>query len=194
MAKLTFGAFLRDQHTSAPSWLGFEAAKHFVFQQPGRLILACRNEEKGAAAVTRIKEETNFENVEVWSLDLANFSSVASFANRFEKEGGRLGVLVANAAVSPSTCRRTPDGWEESLQVNDLSTALLCLRLIPPLEETAKKFGAKPRIVIVTTEMHYWATVDDQVYSTPSVWQTRNSDEYCTPSLMGARYPLTKRI
>ena len=61
-----------------------------------------------------IKEESSFENVEAWSLDLANFSSVTSFADRFEKEGVRLDILVANAAVSPSTCRRTPDGWEET--------------------------------------------------------------------------------
>ena len=67
------------------------------------------------------------------------------------------------------------------LQVNDLSTALLSLRLIPSLVETAKKFGTKPRVAIVTSEMHYWATMDDKVYSSPSVWQTLNSDEYCTP-------------
>ena len=151
MAKLSLGGFLHDQRTPVPpvvhadikgqtivvtganAGLGFEAAKHFALQKPGRLILACRSEEKGTAAVARkppmlfylpfrltdvrllgIKEETSLENVEMWPLDLAKFSSVTSFADRFEKDGGRLDVLVANAAVSPSTCRRTPDGWEES--------------------------------------------------------------------------------
>lgn len=32
--------------------LGFEAAKHFARMNPGKLILACRSQEKGEAALT----------------------------------------------------------------------------------------------------------------------------------------------
>jgi NAD(P)-dependent dehydrogenase (short-subunit alcohol dehydrogenase family) len=35
----------------ANTGLGFEATKHFARMNPGRLILACRNKEKGTAAV-----------------------------------------------------------------------------------------------------------------------------------------------
>jgi glutamyl-tRNA reductase len=35
----------------ANTGIGFEAAKHFAQMNPGKLILACRNEEKGKAAV-----------------------------------------------------------------------------------------------------------------------------------------------
>jgi len=31
--------------------IGFEASKHFARMQPARLILACRNESKGKAAI-----------------------------------------------------------------------------------------------------------------------------------------------
>ena len=34
----------------ANTGLGFEATKHFARMNPGRLILACRNKEKGVAA------------------------------------------------------------------------------------------------------------------------------------------------
>lgn len=62
-------AFLKDQFTHVPpvitadlsgktvvvtganAGLGFQAAKHFAKMKPGRLILGCRNEEKGKAAV-----------------------------------------------------------------------------------------------------------------------------------------------
>lgn len=37
--------------TGANTGLGFEAAKHFARMNAGRLILACRSEAKGKAAV-----------------------------------------------------------------------------------------------------------------------------------------------
>lgn len=36
----------------ANTGLGFEAAKHFARMNPGRLIIACRNESKGRIAVS----------------------------------------------------------------------------------------------------------------------------------------------
>lgn len=44
--------------------------------------------------LSEVKKETGNSNVETWLLDLASFVSVKAFANRFEKEGGRLDVLV----------------------------------------------------------------------------------------------------
>jgi NAD(P)-dependent dehydrogenase (short-subunit alcohol dehydrogenase family) len=38
--------------TGANTGLGFEAAKHFARMNPARLILACRNETKGNAAIS----------------------------------------------------------------------------------------------------------------------------------------------
>ena len=61
-----------------------------------------------------LKQETGFKAVELWILDLARFSSVTEFADRFEKDGGRLDILVANAAVAPVEYRGTVDGYEES--------------------------------------------------------------------------------
>lgn len=37
--------------TGSNGGLGFEAAKHFASMNPERLILACRNEDKGKKAV-----------------------------------------------------------------------------------------------------------------------------------------------
>lgn len=38
--------------------LGFEAAKHFASMNPKRLVLGCRNQEKGQAAVQGKSEHT----------------------------------------------------------------------------------------------------------------------------------------
>lgn len=68
----TFLDFLRDQWASTPpvvtanlaektvvvtganTGLGFEASKHFARMNPGKLILACRNQQKGEAALIRM--------------------------------------------------------------------------------------------------------------------------------------------
>ncbi|KAJ3510347.1 hypothetical protein NMY22_g16004 [Coprinellus aureogranulatus] len=161
----------------------------------GRLILACRNESKGKAAVEKLKAETGFNAVELWLLDLSKFSSVSAFAERFEKDGGRLDILVANAAVATDKFKETADGWEESLQVNDLSTALLCLRLAPRLVDTAKKYpGSRPRIVVVSSEVHYWVDIPEKVYESPAPFQLLSNKEYCTPKEMGNRYMVTKLL
>ncbi|TEB37324.1 NAD(P)-binding protein [Coprinellus micaceus] len=181
--------------TGANTGLGFEAAKHFARMNPARLILACRNETKGNAAISKLKQETGFKAVELWLLDLAKFSSVTEFADRFEKDGGRLDILVANAAVAATEYRETVDGYEESLQVNNISTSLLCLRLAPRLVETAKQHpGNRPRIVVVSSEVHYWRTIPESVYNTHSPFQTLGSQEFCTQKEMGDRYVITKLL
>jgi NAD(P)-dependent dehydrogenase (short-subunit alcohol dehydrogenase family) len=49
----------------------------------------------------------------VWQLDLASFASVKAFAERFEREGGgRLDLLLLNAAVELPVFEQTKDGWE----------------------------------------------------------------------------------
>lgn len=63
--------------------------------------------------IVEIHKETGCEVVEAWVLDLADFSSIKAFVARFEEEGGgRLDVLLENAAVSLPDLSFTKDGWE----------------------------------------------------------------------------------
>ena len=64
--------------------LGLEGARHLARYNPKKLIVACRNLEKGEDAVKSINETTNVAEgvVEAWQLDLASFESVKSFAKR----------------------------------------------------------------------------------------------------------------
>ena len=95
--------------------LGFEAVKHFAKMNPDRIILGCRSKERGEAAATseinpqlsynftykELKAETGYESAEVWIIDLAQISSVVDFAQRFEKDGGRIDILLLNAGIEP---------------------------------------------------------------------------------------------
>ncbi|KAJ7483178.1 hypothetical protein FB451DRAFT_1338105 [Mycena latifolia] len=175
----------------ANTGLGFEATKHFASMNPGRLILACRNQSKGEAA---IETETGYSKAELWIIDLADFASVKHFADKFEQDGGRLDILVENAGVATWAYETTKDGWETSLQVNDISTPLLALRLLPVMVRTAKQHDTLPRIVVVSSEVHHWTTLTKSLCESTEILKTVSSKEYCTPAALEDRYLLTKLL
>ncbi|KIM44799.1 hypothetical protein M413DRAFT_442764 [Hebeloma cylindrosporum] len=184
--------------TGANSGIGFEAAKHFARMNPEKLILACQSRERGEAALKSLSEDTGCRTAELWILNLADFASVKSFADRFDKEGGRLDILVENAAVIPSkTLSLTPDGWESTFQVNNLSNSLLGLRLLPHMIETWKTYNTTPRIVVVSSEVHSWSHLDSEkkVLDAPNPFQVfGRSEEYITPAVLKVRYQDTKLL
>ncbi|KAK7012897.1 hypothetical protein R3P38DRAFT_1532088 [Favolaschia claudopus] len=210
--KLSFFTFIRGQFAKQPpvvkgdlagktvivlganTGLGFEASKHFARMNPGRLILACRNQSKGHAALDRLKSATGYGKAELWLIDLADFESVKKFADKFERDGGRLDILVENAALSTSKYEATKDGWEVSLQVSNLSTPLLAFLLLPAMIKTAEQHATVPRLVVVASEVHYWATLEKKILENPDMLKTMASAKYCTEKIMSSRYLLTKLL
>ncbi|KAJ6619526.1 short-chain dehydrogenase [Mycena sp. CBHHK59/15] len=199
MGHLTFFGFIKSQYSKqypvekvdltgktiivvgANAGLGFEAAKHFATMGPGRLILACRSQSKGQAALEQLKADTACTTAELWIIDLADFASVQSFANKFNQDGGRLDILVENAAVILPQYERSKDGWETCLQVNCLSPSLLALLLFPSMVGTAQQHSTVPRIVVVASEVHYFTSIEKRVVETSDILGTLGSAEYCTP-------------
>ncbi|KAJ7474896.1 hypothetical protein FB451DRAFT_277908 [Mycena latifolia] len=179
----------------ANTGIGFEAATHFAKMNAGRLILACRSQAKGQAAVDKLKATTGYQRAELWLIDLADFASVRNFADKFERDGGRLDILVENAAVGKSGYEPTKDGWDISLQVNDLSTSLLALLLLPRMLDTARTHATLPRIVVVSSGVHYWVELDKHLREDPAMLKTLGGTEHCSvPKNMEGRYPLTKLL
>ncbi|KAF5372619.1 hypothetical protein D9758_005246 [Tetrapyrgos nigripes] len=179
--------------TGANVGLGLEAAKHFATMNPERLIVACRNEIKGGEAA-RGKNASNFNRVEVWTMDQGNFSTVKAFADRAEKELDRIDYLVLNAAVATYQYNATVDGWETQVQVNHLAPTLLALLLLPKMFDTAKRYGTSPRLVSVSTNAHYTVTIDKEVLDAPSSLKMYSSEQYSTPKVMENRYQSSKLV
>ena len=52
--------------------------------------------------------------------------------------------------------------------INNLCSSLLALRLLPIMLRTAKSHYTSPRIVVVSSEVHYWAKLDKDVIDSPN--------------------------
>ncbi|KAH9177633.1 hypothetical protein EDB89DRAFT_2218277 [Lactarius sanguifluus] len=175
--------------------LGFEAAKHFASMNPKRLVLGCRSQEKGQAAVQAI-QAIGFKNAELALVDLSRFASVSAFADAFIRDGSQIDILVYNAGVASPNYVSTSDDWEEMIQVNHLSAVLLTILLLPCLLKAASSGSSpNPRVVVVSSDVHYWASLSKEMAENDDgVLQKLSSKDYCTPKVIGDRYPLSKLL
>ena len=172
--------------TGANVGLAFEAAKHLVRLNSAKVILACRNLSKGEAAKKAIEVETGKTGVvEVWSLDLSSYESVKAFARKAETLP-RIDALVESAGIFTETYERTEDN-ESTVTTNVVSTFLLALLMLPKLRETAEKYSISPRLVIVTSELHFVASFPER--TAPNIFDALNDPN---TKNMKARYPVSK--
>jgi NAD(P)-dependent dehydrogenase (short-subunit alcohol dehydrogenase family) len=127
--------------TGANSGLGAATAR--VLAECGaRVVLACRNVEKGAAAAATMSGD-----VSVRQLDLADLASVRAFAENTE----RFDVLVNNAGVMAVPLRRTADGFESQIGTNFLGHFALTVQLLPVIAD---------RVVTVSSNAHRWGRIN----------------------------------
>ncbi|KAM0248461.1 hypothetical protein ACHAP5_003406 [Fusarium lateritium] len=140
--------------TGSNCGIGLEAARHFTRLNAAKVILACRNLEKGEQAKKDIEETTGRYNVaEVWQLNLASHDSVREFAARVDTLV-RVDALINNAGLLTFN-REIIEGHESMLTVNVISTALFTLLVLPALRRTATRFNIVPHIVLVSSDAAY---------------------------------------
>jgi NAD(P)-dependent dehydrogenase (short-subunit alcohol dehydrogenase family) len=140
--------------TGANTGLGFQDARAMA-AKGARVILACRNQEKGKAAVEKILAENPSAAVEIASLDLSSLESVRVFAEKFLAENDRLDLLINNAGVMMPPQGKTADGFELQFGTNHLGHFALTGLLLPLLTKTDGS-----RIVNVASMAHKFGTMD----------------------------------
>jgi NAD(P)-dependent dehydrogenase (short-subunit alcohol dehydrogenase family) len=133
--------------TGANTGIGFEAAKVFA-KKGGRVLLGCRNVEKGRDALDRIADAHPGAEVVLVRIDLSNLASVRAAADVVAREP-RLDVLVNNAGVMWNPKTITSDGFESQFGINHLGHFALTGLLLPLLEATPNS-----RIVTVSSGGH----------------------------------------
>ena len=121
--------------TGANSGIGYEAARGLALRG-AHVVLACRNEDKVAAALDALRAAVPDARAEVRRLDLASLDSVRAFADGYGLD--RLDVLVNNAGVMAIPRRETADGFEMQFGTNVLGHYALTGRLLPRLLATPR--------------------------------------------------------
>lgn len=136
--------------TGANSGLGLQTVIGLA-QRGASVVLACRDEERGLAALRCARNATGGE-LELRLVDLADLSSVGAFAGAWT---GPLDLLVNNAGVMATPLKRTADGFEQQLGINHLGHFALTGLLLEALRRSAS-----PRVVNVSSLAHKRARID----------------------------------
>ncbi|KAG8722367.1 hypothetical protein FRC08_003318 [Ceratobasidium sp. 394] len=131
--------------TGANSGIGYQVAR-VLASMGARVVLACRNPQRGEDARQRIAKETGNDKVELEILDCESFASVHAFLERWgQRETKQVDILINNAGLSYSNLTKTPDAFEVAYQCNHLSHVLLTHTLL-----SWGYFAPKARIVSVS--------------------------------------------
>ncbi|XP_028564143.2 dehydrogenase/reductase SDR family member 13-like [Podarcis muralis] len=146
-----------------------------------RVILACRDRERGESAVYDIRRESGNNEVLFMSLDLASFTSVRAFAAAFLKSEPRLDILINNAGVR--TGSQSSDGLNLAFQVNHLSHFLLTHLLLERMKQCAPS-----RVVVVASSGHRWGKIDFQDIHKPVDGQSPGVQSYRNSKLANMLY------
>ena len=110
--------------TGANGGIGFEVARGLA-DHSATVLLACRNRERGEAAVAAIRAATGNAEVELELADLSLQRSVRELARSVCTRQPRLDLLVNNAGVWPAERQLTAEGVELTWATNVLGPFLL---------------------------------------------------------------------
>ena len=134
--------------TGANSGLGRIVARELA-RRGAKVIIASRDNAKGAEAARAITTAFPSSTVEAAQLDLANLSSIRAFADRIRAGNDHIDLLINNAGVMAAPYRRTADGFELQFGTNHLGHFALTGLLLPLLYERPDA-----RVVTVSSNSH----------------------------------------
>ncbi|PYQ04410.1 MAG: short-chain dehydrogenase [Acidobacteria bacterium] len=133
--------------TGANSGIGRETARGLA-RLGYRVVLACRDPERGEAARRDIAQTTGTAEVELLIVDFARQASIRDFARAFLESNRELHVLVNNAGIWATRRRESPDGIELTWATNVLGYYLLTDLLLDRIRQSAPA-----RIVNVASQL-----------------------------------------
>ncbi|MBP3738809.1 MAG: SDR family NAD(P)-dependent oxidoreductase [Muribaculaceae bacterium] len=100
-------------------------------EQGKPVLLACRNVEKAERYAQSLRASTGNRDLQAMQLVLSSFDQVKDFIERFKTLNRPIAALVNNASTLPRHSKISPDGYEHTIQVNFLSTALISMLAYP---------------------------------------------------------------
>ena len=146
--------------TGANSGIGYQTALELA-RTGAHVLLACRNRQRGDAALERLCAEVPGASAEVVLLDLASLESVCAFGAAELGLGKPLDLLINDAGVmAPRTRQQTADGFEAQFGTNVLGHFVLTAVLLPALVRAAAAHPQRPRVVTVASIAHKQGQLD----------------------------------
>ena len=149
--------------TGANSGIGYPTALRLA-RKGATVVLACRDQSRGEAALRRIQAEVPGASLELMLLDLASLQNIREQAARELDRGLPLDLLINNAGVmAPPRRLQTREGFELQFGTNVLGHFALTGLLYPALERAAAAATTEPqhpRVVTVASIAHKRGRID----------------------------------
>ena len=139
--------------TGANSGIGEPTARE-LGRAGARVVIACRNEQKAQAALTRLRQAVPDGDFDFVPLDLADLGSVQACAAQLGATEERLDLLVNNAGVMIPPYSKTKDGFELQFGTNHLGHFALTAHLLDQVVATPNS-----RIVTVASMAHRFGRI-----------------------------------
>jgi NAD(P)-dependent dehydrogenase (short-subunit alcohol dehydrogenase family) len=124
--------------TGANSGIGKAAAAQLA-DKGHRVIMACRNQQRGEAALDEIKQATGSDVVELMIVDMSLQASIRKFAKKYLGKYQKLDVLIHNAAAFDSRQKEiifTEERVEKIWATNHIGPVLLTNLLMDALMQS----------------------------------------------------------
>jgi NAD(P)-dependent dehydrogenase (short-subunit alcohol dehydrogenase family) len=153
--------------TGANSGIGYHTAA-ILARKGAAVVLACRDEQRGAAALTRLQRALPGTRLQFERPDLASLASVRAFCELELAQRRPLDILINNAGVmAPRQRLETADGFELPFGTNVLGHFALTALLLPLLDMAAEISAERPRVITIASIAHKTGRLDfDDLQST----------------------------
>ncbi|KAI0532996.1 hypothetical protein GGR58DRAFT_139364 [Xylaria digitata] len=177
--------------TGSNTGIGLEVARQLLDLGLSKIVLAVRDVAKGEHARKDLSaERAGNQEIEVWSLDMGSYWSIIAFSDRV-KTLERLDIMILNAGLYKVTeSFNSSTGFEESVQVNYLSTALLLTLLLPMFKNKPQTHPA--RVVLVSSDTAAWVQFNPTGPILPAFKQKAKQwdmqERYGTTKLLGQMF------
>jgi NAD(P)-dependent dehydrogenase (short-subunit alcohol dehydrogenase family) len=180
--------------TGGNSGIGYHAGLKLA-RKGAQVVLACRDQKRGEAALNRLNEDAPGSSVELALLDLASLTSVHDFAARELGQGRPLDILINNAGVmAPPKRLETIDGYELQFGTNVLGHFALTGLLMPSLQRAAAVSNERPRVVTIASIAHKRGQLDfDDLQATKNYGPMKSYQQSKLADLMFA-FELDRRL
>ena len=131
--------------TGANSGMGL-ATVEALSDKGATVIMLCRSEERGKAAIARLTENRE-RSLDLILCDLGDYESIRNFVMRVKEKYAQVDILVNNAGFISLDRQETKEGVERQFGINHLGHFLLTTQLIDIMRPGS-------RIVVVASGAH----------------------------------------